>query len=85
MTCASCSSAVERALKKLDGVSEPSVNLATNRAAFSYDPTKVKLTQVRVKQSTKAGYTPLDLATEDTRDAEQEKREKALRAHAHSG
>ncbi len=78
MTCASCSSAVERALKKLDGVSEPSVNLATNRAAFSYDPTKVKLTQVR-EAITKAGYTPMDLATEDTRDAEQEKREKALR------
>ena len=78
MTCASCSSAVERALKKLDGVSEASVNLATNRAAFSYDPTKVKLTQVR-EAITKAGYTPMDLATEDTRDAEQEKREKALR------
>ena len=78
MTCASCSSAVERALRKLDGVQEPSVNLATNRAAFSYDPTKVKLQQVR-EAITKAGYTPLDLATEDTRDAEQEKREKALR------
>jgi len=78
MTCASCSSAVERALKKLDGVEEPSVNLATNRAAFSYDPTKVKLAQVR-EAITKAGYTPLDLASEDTRDAEQEKREKALR------
>lgn len=78
MTCASCSSAVERALKKLDGVSEASVNLATNRAAFSYDPTKVKLTQVR-EAITKTGYTPLDLATEDTRDAEQEKRKRALR------
>lgn len=78
MTCASCSSAVERELKKLDGVSEASVNLATNRAAFSYDPAKVKLAQVR-EAITKSGYTPLDLATEDTRDAEQEKREKALR------
>ena len=78
MTCASCSAAVERALKKLDGVSDPSVNLATNRAAFSYDPTRVKLAQIR-EAITKAGYTPLDLATEDTRDLEQEKREKALR------
>lgn len=78
MTCASCSAAVERALKKLDGVSDPSVNLATNRAAFSYDPAKIKLAQVREAIS-KAGYTPLDLATEDTRDAEQEKREQALR------
>ena len=78
MTCASCSAAVERALKKLDGVSEASVNLATNRTAFSYDPAKVKLAQIR-EAITKAGYTPLDLAAEDTRDAEQEKREKALR------
>lgn len=78
MTCASCSAAVERALKKLDGVNDPSVNLATNRAAFSYDPAKVKLAQVR-DAITKAGYTPLDLAAEDTRDLEQEKREKALR------
>ena len=78
MTCASCSAAVERALKKLDGISDPSVNLATNRASFAYDPTKVKLAQVREAIS-KAGYTPLDLATEDTRDLEQEKREKALR------
>ncbi len=78
MTCASCSAAVERALKKLDGVSDPSVNPATNRASFSYDPTRVKLAQVR-EAITRAGYTPLDLATEDTRDLEQEKREKALR------
>ena len=75
MTCASCSAAVERALKKLDGVSDPSVNLATNRASFSYDPSKVKLAQVR-EAITKAGYTPLDLETEDTRDVEQEKRKK---------
>ena len=59
MTCASCSAAVERALKKLDGVSEASVNLATNRTAFSYDPAKVKLAQIR-EAITKAGYTPLD-------------------------
>jgi Cu+-exporting ATPase len=78
MTCAACSTAVERAVKKLDGVTEASVNLATNRAAFSYDPAKVKLAQIR-EAVTKAGYTPLDLTSEDTRDAEQEKRERALR------
>ncbi|HWQ05793.1 MAG TPA: heavy metal translocating P-type ATPase, partial [Feifaniaceae bacterium] len=78
MTCASCSAAVERALRKLDGVSEASVNLATNRAAFSYDPARVKLAQVR-EAIMRAGYTPLDLTAEDSRDAEQEKREKTLR------
>ncbi len=78
MTCAACSASVERSVKKLDGVSEASVNLATNRAVFSYDPAKVKLTQIR-DAVTRAGYTPLDLTSEDTRDAEQEKREKALK------
>ena len=78
MTCASCSAAVERALKKLDGVTDISVNLATNRASFVYNPAKVKLAQIREAIS-KAGYTPLDLASEDTRDLEREKRERALR------
>ncbi|MEA4940658.1 MAG: heavy metal translocating P-type ATPase [Christensenella sp.] len=77
MTCASCSAAVERALKKLDGVTEASVNLATNRATFVYDPAKVKLAQVR-EAITKAGYTPLDLESEDTHDVDRERREHAL-------
>ena len=33
MTCAACSSRVERGLKKLDGVSNVHVNLATEKAA----------------------------------------------------
>ncbi len=77
MTCASCSAAVERTLKKLDGVTEASVNLATNRASFVYDPAEVKLQQVR-DAITKAGYVPLDLASEDTRDLDRERRERAL-------
>ena len=77
MTCASCSSAVERSLKKLDGVTDVSVNLATNRASFVYDPAKVKLQQAREAIS-KAGYTPLDLSSEDTRDLDRERRERAL-------
>lgn len=40
MTCASCSAKVERALGKMDGVSEAAVNLATEKATVSYDPTK---------------------------------------------
>ena len=37
MTCASCAGRVEKALKKLPGVSEASVNLATERASVSAD------------------------------------------------
>lgn len=37
MTCASCSSAVERVTRKLEGVSESNVNLATNRMTITYE------------------------------------------------
>ncbi len=38
MTCASCVSHVEEALRKVAGVSEVSVNLATEKATVQYDP-----------------------------------------------
>ena len=37
MTCASCVSRVERALKKVPGVDGATVNLATEKATVSYD------------------------------------------------
>ncbi|MBI5839814.1 MAG: heavy metal translocating P-type ATPase [Chloroflexi bacterium] len=43
MTCASCVSHVEGALKELPGVSNVVVNLAVNKANLSYDPQRVKL------------------------------------------
>ncbi|MBI5044548.1 MAG: copper-translocating P-type ATPase [Candidatus Levybacteria bacterium] len=36
MRCASCVNVIERALKKVDGVSDASVNLATNKATVKY-------------------------------------------------
>ena len=47
MTCASCVSHVEGALKELPGVSNVTVNLATNKANLSYDPERVKLDDMR--------------------------------------
>ncbi len=38
MTCASCVMRVERKLKKLPGVADAAVNLATERATVTYDP-----------------------------------------------
>ena len=42
MTCASCVMHVENALKGLPGVEHVSVNLATERAALTYDPAQVQ-------------------------------------------
>jgi len=37
MTCASCSQTIEKALRKLDGVEEANVNLATEKATVVYN------------------------------------------------
>ena len=41
MECAACSAAVERALKRIDGVENASVNLASETATFDFDKSKV--------------------------------------------
>lgn len=66
MTCASCSSAVERVTRKLEGVESCEVNLATRRAHIIYDTEKVKLSDIKNK-ITKAGFEPKDIV-EDRKD-----------------
>ncbi|MHB1804134.1 MAG: cation transporter, partial [Acidithiobacillus ferrooxidans] len=41
MTCASCSSRVERTLSRLPGVRAAVVNLSTEHAAVQYDPAQI--------------------------------------------
>ncbi len=55
MTCANCVSTVERTLKKLDGVSFASVNLASERASVSYDPERVNQGAL-IERVRRAGY-----------------------------
>ncbi|HEY8490166.1 MAG TPA: heavy metal translocating P-type ATPase [Dehalococcoidia bacterium] len=57
MTCASCVRRVERALKKVEGVEEATVNLATERATVAFDPTAVKLDAL-YQAVEEAGYEP---------------------------
>ena len=66
MTCASCSAAVERVTRKLDGVEVCEVNLTTRRAHIIYDTEKVKLSDIKNK-ITKAGFEPRDIE-EDKKD-----------------
>lgn len=46
MNCASCVAAVERMVKKLEGVQEVSVNLVTNSASITYDAKQIKLQEI---------------------------------------
>ncbi len=55
MTCASCVKRVEDALKGLKGVSEASVNLASEKAAVTYDPGQVSIDDM-IRAVKDAGY-----------------------------
>ncbi len=78
MTCASCSAAVERALKKQAGVSSVSVNLATNKATLVYDPAQVKLGTLKAAVE-KAGYGAREIIEGQKQDAEAQRREAELK------
>jgi Cu+-exporting ATPase len=58
MTCASCVSHVERALKQLEGVHEATVNLATEKASVSFDPARTSLPAL-LDAIERSGYKPV--------------------------
>jgi Cu+-exporting ATPase len=58
MTCASCVGRVERGLKKVDGVADATVNLATERATVTYDPA-VTTPQALLDKVKAVGYEPV--------------------------
>jgi Cu+-exporting ATPase len=55
MTCASCVQRVEKALLRVDGVSESNVNLASEKVMLTFDATKTDLPKLAVAVE-KAGY-----------------------------
>src|SRR5260370_41175599 len=55
MTCASCAMRIEKGLKKVPGVRDASVNLATEKATATYDPAVTGLEQM-VQKVEAVGY-----------------------------
>src|SRR5947199_7001688 len=55
MTCASCAMRIEKGLKKVSGVIDVNVNLATEKASVMYDPTQTNLEQM-VQKVEAVGY-----------------------------
>ncbi|GAB4360925.1 MAG: heavy metal translocating P-type ATPase [Gammaproteobacteria bacterium] len=77
MTCAACVGRVERAVKRLPGVLNASVNLATEKATIDYLPDTVTPNQIKAA-IVDAGYEPVDLeegVTEAEEGRDQEQRE----------
>ncbi|MEC8837751.1 MAG: heavy metal translocating P-type ATPase, partial [Pseudomonadota bacterium] len=75
MTCANCSSRVERKLRALPGIIEAGVNLATERATISFLPEVLDAGDIS-NTIRGAGYEPRRLAADDS---ENEDRERAAR------
>jgi len=55
MTCAACSTRIEKGLNKLEGVSKASVNLALETATVEYNPSTISVTDV-IGRVEKLGY-----------------------------
>ncbi len=65
MTCASCVTRVERALRKLPGVQDAAVNLATESVHITFDAAQPDM-ELRARRAVRnAGYEPRSLAAQE--------------------
>jgi len=78
MTCAACSSRVEKVLNKLEGVTSATVNLATEKATVHYDSQQVKLSTIK-QAIEKAGYQALEIEKKTAVDEDKLRKEKEIR------
>lgn len=78
MTCAACAQRIEKAVGKLDGVISSSVNLATEKATVKYDPSLIRLSQIK-SAIAKLGYTPLDSQSATAVDEDKLRKQKEIR------
>ncbi|ACJ16323.1 heavy-metal transporting P-type ATPase [Thermococcus onnurineus NA1] len=77
MTCAMCVKTIEVALKELPGVLDAQVNLATEKAKVSYDPSLVSIEDIK-RAIEEVGYQFLGVEGEESHDVEKEIREKHM-------
>ncbi|XSG74699.1 heavy metal translocating P-type ATPase [Herpetosiphon llansteffanensis] len=79
MTCAACVTRVEKAARKVDGVLDATVNLATESASIRYLPDQASLEQIKAAIS-KAGYGVIDTGEDDdAEDSETQARQAELK------
>jgi Cu+-exporting ATPase len=76
MHCASCVASIEGALAALDGVTEASVNLATERATVVYDPRRTSVREL-VDAVERVGYSARDATPRAEGEGAADERERA--------
>lgn len=74
MTCASCAARIEKALSRMDGVTEARINLATERGTIIYQPQSVELEAI-LQKVRDLGY---EATLRDDQAASEERRDKDI-------
>ncbi|MDA3898938.1 MAG: heavy metal translocating P-type ATPase [Spirochaetes bacterium] len=77
MSCTSCAKTIESALLQMDGVNVASINFATERLSIEYDPSLVRLKQIK-QRILDNGYTPLESAG-NSADSEQQRKDRDIK------
>lgn len=79
MTCASCASSIDIALKRLKGIHSSHVNVATDKVSIEYDPSVIRLSEIK-QAIDEVGYTLiLEQNTDTSVDPDETKMQKARR------
>jgi Cu+-exporting ATPase len=78
MTCAACAQRIEKAIKKLDGVTSVSVNFATEKATVAYQPQKVRVSVIK-EAIEKAGYKALEVSKTDAGDEDRARKQREIK------
>ncbi|GHV83927.1 copper-translocating P-type ATPase [Spirochaetia bacterium] len=78
MTCAACSARVEKAIAKLAGIQNVSVNLATEKASVNFDPNILRVGDIK-KCIEKAGYKALDLSSDKAMDEHKKRKQREIK------
>lgn len=74
MTCSACAKAIERAAKKLEGVAQSNVNFAAEKLYITYEPSKVRVSDIK-KAIEKAGYKAIEEDTDVDTDSDNKNKE----------
>ncbi|RDU22014.1 heavy metal translocating P-type ATPase [Anaerosacchariphilus polymeriproducens] len=78
MTCAACASRIEKVVRKMDGVEQISVNLATEKATVSFHEESTDLNSIKEKIE-KVGYGALDIEEKKVVDQDKLRKEKEIK------
>lgn len=78
MTCAACSSRIEKVVGKLSGVESISVNIATDKAKIVYDSQMIDFSQIK-NAIEKIGYTVLDMTENISIDEDKVRKEQEIK------